>query len=102
VLDTWRPRRHDRPVNRYRVTVIAHRRRAGGSGGDAESGIVHAETVRAETAEFARDLVLVGVHARSALLSDATVGVDAVLVERVRWGRSPVRALDHRRVVAAR
>lgn len=90
-------------MNRYRVTVIAHRRSAGRTGGDAGSAIVHAETVRAPSAEFARDLVLVGVHAESALVSDAAVGVDAVLVERMRWGRAPVRELDRRRrLLAAR
>jgi hypothetical protein len=99
VLDKWRVRRHDRSMNRYRVTVIAHRR--AGRSGTAESGIVHAETVRAESAEFARDLVAVGVHADSALLSDAAVGIDALLVERVRWGRAPQRVLDRRRAVTA-
>ncbi|ABS05629.1 hypothetical protein Krad_4166 [Kineococcus radiotolerans SRS30216 = ATCC BAA-149] len=102
MLDSWRARRHDRPVNRYRVTAIAHRRCAGFTAGEAGSGIVHVETVRAEDAGFARDLVLVRLHAESALVSPAPVGVDAVLVERVRWGRAPVRELDRRRVVALR
>jgi len=83
---------------RYRVTVIGHRRR----GLTAASGIEHIETVRAASAEFARDLVLVQLHAASALVCDAPVGVDAVLVERLRWGRNPVRELDSRRVVVVR
>jgi hypothetical protein len=102
VLDSWRTRRDDRRVNRYRVTVIAHRRCTGRPGVDAGSGIVHTETVRAHDARFARDLVLVGLHAESALVSEAAVGVDAVLVERLRWGRPAVRELDRRRAVGAR
>ncbi|WP_432563335.1 hypothetical protein [Kineococcus sp. SYSU DK003] len=88
---------------RYRVTVIAHRRcGAVRTGGTAESGIHHVQTVRATSAEFARDLALVHLHAESALVSTAVVGVDAVVVERLRWGRSPVRELDSRRVVVVR
>jgi hypothetical protein len=102
VLDSWPARRDDRAVNRYRVTVLAHRRSDGRPSGDAGSGIVHAETVRAHDAEFACDLVLVRVHAESALVSESPVGVDAVLVERLRWARPSVRVFDRRRVVAAR
>jgi hypothetical protein len=102
VLDSWRTRRQDRAVKRFRVTVIAHRRSAVRADGDGGSGVVHVETVRADDAGFARDLVLVRVHAESALVSGAAVGVDAVLVERLRWGRPPVREFDRRRVVAAR
>lgn len=93
--------------HRYRVTVIGHRRAGLHEVGHepvrgAASGLAHVETVRAETPEFARDLVLVRVHAQSALVSDAPVGVDAVLVERLRWGRNPVRELDSRRVAVVR
>lgn len=89
-------------MNRFRVTVIAHRRWAVRTDGDSGSGVVHVETVRADDADFARDLVLVRLHAESALAGGAAVGVDAVLVERLRWGRPPVREFDRHRVVAAR
>jgi hypothetical protein len=109
MFDRRRHRDDDRSMEqnqRYRVTVIAHRR-AGSSGSGtavrtAATGIEHIETVRAPSAELARDLVLVRVHAESALVSPAPVGVDAVLVERLRWGRNPVRELDSRRVVVVR
>ena len=85
-------------MQRYRVTVIAHRRCPAGTrpwaGG---SGIVHLETVRAQDAAFARDLVLLHVHTGSALVSEAPVGVDAVVVERLRRLRRPVREIDSRR-----
>lgn len=51
------------------------------------------DVVRAESPELARDLVLVQVMARSALLSEAAVAVDAVCVEQLRWGRRPVREM---------
>ncbi|WP_432543448.1 hypothetical protein [Kineococcus sp. SYSU DK002] len=87
---------------RYRVTVVAHRRfPAGAASTGVESGLVHAGTVRAEDAAFARDLVLVRLHAEAALVG-AVVVVDSVLVERARWGRVPVRVLDNRRVAVVR
>ncbi|WP_432515232.1 hypothetical protein [Kineococcus sp. SYSU DK001] len=90
---------------RHRVTVVAHRRFSPGTGATgaagAESGLVHAETVRAADAAFARDLVLVRLHAEAALVGAAVV-VDSVLVERVRWGRAPVRVLDNRRAAVVR
>jgi len=79
-------------MNRYRVTVIAHRTSPVGvaplAGG---SGILHSEVVRAESAVFARDLVLVRVVAASALVADVPVGLDTVTVERLRLGRPAVR-----------
>lgn len=87
---------------RYRVTVVAHRRFAPGAAtGGPGSGLVHAETVRASDAAFARDLVLVRLHAEAALVG-AVVVTDSVLVEHVRWGRVPVRVLDNRRAVVVR
>lgn len=47
--------------------------------------------VRAPTAAYARDLALMQVVTASALLIDAPVVIDAVLVERLRFGRKPVR-----------
>jgi hypothetical protein len=106
MFDTWCRRADDRPMHpdshRFRVTVIAHRRSPAHPVPWTESGIVHVQVVRAATAQFARDLALLTVHAESALVADARVGVDAVLVERLRWGRSPVRELDSRRVAVVR
>ncbi|GAA0309047.1 hypothetical protein [Kineococcus aurantiacus] len=93
-------------LHRYRVTVIAHRRapvsHLPAAPARAESGIVHVRTLRAPDPALARDLALVHVHAESALVADVRVGVDAVLVERLRWGRPPVRELDSRRVAVVR
>ncbi|PRY16795.1 hypothetical protein [Kineococcus rhizosphaerae] len=88
--------------HRYRVTVIAHRRSTSFPAAWSDSGIVRVQTVRATTPALARDLALVHVHAESALVADVRVGVDAVLVERLRWGRSPVRELDSRRTAVVR
>lgn len=88
--------------HRYRVTVIAHRRSTPLPAAWSDSGIVRVQTVRATTPALARDLALVHVHAESALVADVRVGVDAVLVERLRWGRSPVRELDSRRTAVVR
>lgn len=87
---------------RYRVTVIAHRSSPAGSapwvGG---SGILHTEVVRADDADFARDLVIVRVLADSARVVDSPVGIDTVTVDRVRFGRPAVRELVRsRRTVA--
>lgn len=53
--------------------------------------VMEMDVVRAESPELARDLVQV--MARSALLSEAAVVVDAVCVEQLRWGRRPVREM---------
>lgn len=91
-IDRLLERAQDLTMNRYRVTVIAHRSSGVGAtplaGG---SGILHSEVVRAESAVFARDLVLVRVVAASARVADVPVGVDTVTVERLRLGRPAVR-----------
>ncbi|MEW1959118.1 hypothetical protein [Kineococcus sp. NPDC059986] len=84
--------------SRFRVTVVAHRRFAAGAAPGLPSGLVHAVVVRAETPALARDIALVHLHADAAL-ADAVLGVDAVLVERLRLGRVPVRELDSRRAL---
>lgn len=91
-IDRLLERAQDLTMNRYRVTVIAHRSAPAGAvplaGG---SGILHSEVVRAESAVFARDLVLVRVVAASAVVADVPVGIDTVTVERLRLGRPAVR-----------
>ena len=98
---------------RYRILVLAHRPStqakdlarstpaAGRSavteprrpGSDARPGsaVMEVRVVRAPTAADARDLALMQVMAASALLIDAPVVTDAVLVERLRLGRRAVR-----------
>lgn len=91
-IDRLPARAQDLTMNRYRVTVIAHRSPSVGAvPGGAGSGILHSEVVRAESAVFARDLVLVRVVAASAVVADVPVGVDTVTVERLRLGRPAVR-----------
>lgn len=95
-------------VPRYCVTVLAHRSsvqlkrvRSHVKSEQVEavrpwpvgSAVMEIDVVRAESAAFARDVVLVQVMAASALFSEAAVVVDAVCVERLRWGRRPVREL---------
>lgn len=107
MLDSRRTKRHDRSVStaqqsvkhsRYRVTVVAHRRFAAGRPRGLPSGLEHVVVLRAETPALARDTALVHLHAEAAL-ADAVLGVDAVLVERLRLGRVAVRELDSRRAL---
>lgn len=78
---------------RYRVLVLAHRLspQAKESGSRVGSAVMEMRVVRAATATYARDLALMQVMTASALLIDAPVVTDAVLVERLRFGRKPVR-----------